>query len=59
MQILGQSYYRITKVQAEYNLISIVLTSHNSQEIVLVLTPKEAQILIDELHRQLDDAMLG
>lgn len=49
MKILGQSYYRITKVQSEYNLISIVLTSHNSQEITLLLTPKEAQILIDEI----------
>jgi len=49
MKILGQSHYRITKVQAEYNLISIVLTCHNSQEIVLYLTHKEAQILINEI----------
>jgi len=49
MKILGQSYYRITKVQSEYNLISIVLTCPNSQEITLLLTHKEALILIDEI----------
>lgn len=53
MKILGQSHYRITKVQADYNLISIVLTCHNSQEITLILTPKEAQILINVLQQNL------
>lgn len=53
MEILGQSHYRITKVVSEHNLISIVLTCHNSQEIVLFLTPKEAQILINALQQNL------
>jgi hypothetical protein len=53
MQILGQSHYRITKVQAECTYIFIALTCQNSQEISLMLTPKEAQILINEIQQSL------
>ena len=58
MQILGQSYYRITKIRAEGKSINITLTCENFQEITLFLTIPETQILIDELRWQLDDAML-
>ena len=52
---LGQTHYRFTHICMEQNQLKLTLTCQNSQEISILLTAREAQLLVDEVYNCVED----
>ena len=55
---LGQTHYRFTNICMEQNQLKLTLTCQNSQHIDVLLTAREAQLLVDEVYNTVHQPIL-